>query len=627
MEKQQSNFVRFLGYVRPYWRYVLAGSIGGVIKLTIPLLIPQATRYLLDYVYLNPELTQQDKLQQMLLTIGGLMVLFIILWAPGTFARSYYAAKAGQKAVFDLRTDLYYRILRMSASFFERNKSGSIVSRIISDVALAQNLVGSALTNVWMDGAAIVVVLIFMFQIDVPVTIVALATLPLYAYTFKRLRGQIRSSTHQVQEEIATMSGNVQEKISGRVVVHAFTQERTEERHFLNDANRLFSSTLRRSFYQSLNQTVVGTLTHLSPLLVMMFGGYRVIQGEMSVGGLVAISLYLNPLFSPIQRFSDLNVVFSNSMAALDRIFDIMDQQPEIRNRPNAKRLKNIKGRLAFEKISFAYQNAPDEEPGPVLCDIDFVVEPGQEVALVGPSGSGKSTLVSLIPRFYDVQSGAVRIDGHDVRDLHIKSLRKHIGMVLQDSLLFSGSIIDNLRYGNPRASRQEVIAACEAANAYEFIETLPNGFDTEVGEGGTFLSGGQKQRLTIARAFLKDPRILILDEATSAIDATSEKLIQDALEKLRVGRTTLIIAHRLSTIINADKIIVLDDGEIVEMGTHDELLQHEGVYHKLYMQQFALAYALPEPEVTGNNGGGPKNARGVDADLVQVGHSPAVKR
>jgi subfamily B ATP-binding cassette protein MsbA len=351
-----------------------------------------------------------------------------------------------------------------------------------------------------------------------------------------------------------------------------------------------------------------------------------VIQGEMSVGELVAISLYLNPLFSPIQRFSDLNVVFANSMAALDRIFDIMDQQPEIRNRPHAKRLKHIEGRLAFEKISFAYQNTPDEEPGPVLCDIDFVVEPGQEVALVGPSGSGKSTLVSLVPRFYDVQSGAVRIDGHDVRDLHIKSLRKHIGMVLQDSLLFSGSIIDNLRYGNPRASRQEVIAACEAANAYEFIKTLPNGFDTEVGEGGTFLSGGQKQRLTIARAFLKDPRILILDEATSAIDATSEKLIQDALEKLRIGRTTLIIAHRLSTIINADTIVVLDDGEVIEMGTHDELLQQEGVYHRLYMQQFALAYQASEPVVTGANGGGPRNGAGADADPVSVKHLSAVK-
>jgi ABC-type multidrug transport system fused ATPase/permease subunit len=600
MTQKSNDFVRFLAYVRPYWKYVLLGALGGIIKFTIPLLGPQATRYLLDNVYLNPDLTLPEKVNQLLLYVGGLMAIFVVIWAPGTFARSYYAAMAGQKAVFDLRTDLYYRILRMSASFFERNKSGSIVSRIISDIALAQNLVGSALTNVWMDGAAVVVVLVFMIQIDVPVTLVALATLPLYVYAFKRLRGEIRSSTHRVQEEIATMSGNVQEKIAGRIVVHAFTQEKNEERNFLQDANRLFSSTLRRSFYQSLNQTVIGTLTNLSPLLVTMFGGYRVIQGHMTVGELVAISLYLSPLFTPIRRFSDLNVVFANSMAALERIFDIMDQKPEIRNRPNARRLQEIEGRVAFKQVSFAYQNAPEEEPGPVLCDIDLIVEPGQQVALVGPSGSGKSTLVSLIPRFYDVGAGAVRIDGHDVRDVRISSLRRHIGMVMQDAILFSGTIIDNLRYGNPSASRKEVIAACEAANACEFIESLPNGFDTEVGEGGTFLSGGQKQRLTIARAFLKDPRILILDEATSAIDATSEKLIQEALEKLRVGRTTLIIAHRLSTIVNADKIIVLEDGEIVERGTHDELLQYGGIYHRLYTQQFAMAHSLPEAAAVG---------------------------
>jgi subfamily B ATP-binding cassette protein MsbA len=581
---------------------VLLGVVGGIVKFTVPLLPPQVTRHLLDNVYLNVNLTRQEKLEELILYIGGLIAIFVVIWAPWTFARSYFSAKAGQKAVFDLRTDLYYRILRMSASFFERNKSGSIVSRIISDIQLAQNLVGSALTNVWMDGIAVVVVLIFLVQIDVPVTLVALSTLPVYVYAFKKLRGEIRSSSHQVQEEIATLSGNVQEKIAGRIVVHAFTQEKNEERNFLQDANRLFSSTLRRAFYQSLNQTIIGTLTNVSPLIVAMFGGYRVISGNMSVGELVAVSLYLGPLYTPIRRFADLNVVFANSMAALERIFDIMDQKPEIRDRSGAIELKKIDGKVELEQVHFSYSNAPDpdQEPGPVLCDISFVVEPGEVVALVGPSGSGKSTLVSLIPRFYDVQAGAVRIDDHDVRDVRIKSLRRHIGMVLQDSILFSGSIIDNLRYGNPRANRREVIAACEAANAYEFINTLPNGFDTEVGEGGSFLSGGQKQRLTIARAFLKNPRILILDEATSAIDATSESLIQEALERLRVGRTTFIIAHRLSTIVNADRIIVLEDGEIVEMGTHDELLKQRYVYHSLYTQQFASAHAPLEPEAVG---------------------------
>ena len=592
---KQNNFIRFLAYVRPYWKYILIGAIGGVVKFTVPLLVPQITRYLLDQVYLNETMARQEKINEILWYLGGMVALFIVVWAPWTFARHYLTAKAGQKAVFDLRSDLYYRILRMSSSFFERNQSGSIVSRLISDINLAQNLVGSALTNVWMDAAALIVVLVFMFQINVAVTLVALTTMPLYIYVFKRLRREIRASTHMVQEETAAMSGNVQEKIAGNVVVHAFTQEKNEEQKFLQDSERLFSSTMRRAYFQSLNVTISGGLTQIAPILVMLFGGYQVIAGYMTVGEFVAVSLYLTPLFSPIQRFSDLNVVFANSMAALDRIFNIMDQQPEIRNRPNALKLENVTGKVAFEDIHFAYTNTPEDEQGPVLHGINTTIEPGQKIALVGPSGSGKSTLVSLIPRFYDVQAGAVKIDDYDVRDIEIHTLRRHIGIVLQAPILFSGTVLDNLLYGNPKATRREVIEACQAANAYEFIKDLPNGFDNEIGEGGNFLSGGQRQRLTIARAFLKDPEILILDEATSALDAESEQLIQEALQKLMVGRTTFIIAHRLSTIVNTDKILVIENGKLVEAGTHEALLREGGVYCDLYTRQFASAKNLSD--------------------------------
>jgi subfamily B ATP-binding cassette protein MsbA len=598
-KRTPSNFVRFLGYVRPHWKYVLLGAIGGVVKFTVPLLVPQVTRHLLDNVYLNPLLSTDEKQAELLWYLGGMIAIFVFIWAPWTYARHYCTAKAGQKSVFDLRHDLYYRILRMSASFFKRNLSGSIVSRLVSDIALAQNLVGSALTNVWMDAISVIVVLVFMIQIDVPATLVALSVMPVYAVFFKGFQGRIRDSSHRVQEGLAQMSGNVQEKISGSAVIHAFTQEKREEQNFLRDAERLMSSSMRRAFYHSANMTIMGVLTNVAPLLVTLFSGYRVIQGQMTVGELVTVAAYLGSLYMPVRRFSELNVVFANSMAALDRIFEIMDERPEIRSKPNAIKLSQIKGEVAFDHVGFSYTDIPETEQGPVLRNIDFTAEPGQRVALVGPSGAGKSTLVSLIPRFYDVQAGAVKVDGYDVRDLGVRSLRRHIGMVMQDSILFTGSVFENVLYGNPKASRRQVIEACKAANAYEFIRALPNGFDTEVGEGGTFLSGGQKQRVTIARAFLKSPKILILDEATSSLDSESEQLIQEALEHLMIDRTTFIIAHRLSTIVNADRILVLHEGQIIEDGTHAELLEQENLYHDLYAQQFESAqtsWAIANP-------------------------------
>ena len=303
----------------------------------------------------------------------------------------------------------------------------------------------------------------------------------------------------------------------------------------------------------------------------------------MTVGKLVAVGLYLGPLYLPLQRFSELNIIFSNSMAALDRVFEIMDQKPEIRDRPNAIKVDRIEGRVEFDDVCFAYHSTDDTEISTVLEHISLTVEPGRKIAFVGPSGAGKSTIVGLIPRFYDVDCGHMRIDGMDVRDFTVKSLRKQVGMVLQTPILFSGTVRDNIRYGRPKASMEDIVEAAKAANAYDFIQAMPRGFDSEVGEMGNFLSGGQKQRVTIARAFLKDPRILILDEATSALDTESERLIQSALERLMEGRTTFIIAHRLSTIENADRIVVMDQGRIVESGTHAELLARDGMYHQLY--------------------------------------------
>lgn len=575
------NLFRFLAYVKPYKYMVMAATIGGIVKFTIPLLVPQVTQHLVDDVYLSETLTTSQKTHELLLYTIGMAALFAFFWAPWTFIRHYYAGKAGHQSVFDVRYDLYRRVLRMSASFFDRNKSGGIVSRIISDIELAQNLVGTALTNIWMDVTAIVLILFFLVRIDLELTIVSLISFPIYIYFFRRLNGKIRTTSHRVQEEIEVISGNIQERITGNRIVHAFVQENNEQQHFHQDSNRLLDMSMHRVFLQSLNVTVTGVIVNISPLFVMLYGGHRVITGELSVGELVAVTAYLAQLYNPLQRFSELNLVFSNSMAAIDRVFEVMDEKPEVRDTPKAIKLEKIEGRVSFENVNFAYHNT--EEPGSILENINLTVEPGEKIALVGPSGAGKSTLASLLPRFYDVDSGHVRVDGYDVRDLKLKSLRSHIGLVLQTPILFSGSIWENVRYGKPNATDDEIIAACKAANAYDFIMQFPQGFNTQVGEGGTFLSGGQRQRITIARAFLKDPKILILDEATSALDNVSERLIQESLEKLMENRTTFIVAHRLTTIENADRIIVMNQGRIVETGKHTELVKAGGLYEWLY--------------------------------------------
>jgi subfamily B ATP-binding cassette protein MsbA len=582
MNTRPSNFLRFLSYVKPYAPFVALGALGGVVKFALPLFVPQITRHLIDGVFANGALSEAEKTRELLRSCGGMILLYLFVFMPFTYARHYFAGAAGHKSVFDLRCDLYQRILRLSSSFFTRNKSGGIVSRLIGDVALAQNLVGNALTNIWIDGSALFLIVYFLLRIDPATTAVALGTFPLYLFFFRRLGAKIKANSHEIQQGIEVMSGNVQEKVAGSAIVRAFSGEKYEESRFALLSDRLLSTTMRSVRLQSVNMMVTGALTGIAPLIVTLYGGWRVISGGLSVGELVAVTMYLGPLYLPLQRFSELNVVFSNSMAAIDRIFEIIDTESEIRERDGARDLPSVRGDVAFRNVRFGYVSGRT-----ILSDIDFSVPAGKRVALVGRSGSGKSTIVSLIPRFYDPDRGSIEIDGTDVRDLTLASLRRHIGMVLQDPVLFSGTIRENILYGRPKAEDREVVAAAKAANAYDFIAELPAGFDTEVGERGVMLSGGQKQRLTIARAFLKDPRILILDEATSALDSESETLIQDALGRLMEGRTTFIIAHRLSTVADADLILVLDRGRIAEAGTHRELMDRSAVYRRLHDAQY----------------------------------------
>jgi subfamily B ATP-binding cassette protein MsbA len=376
----------------------------------------------------------------------------------------------------------------------------------------------------------------------------------------------------------------VQEKMSGVTVVQAFAQEKREVLSF----HRLHRSLLDRQVVSvrlgSFNMAMSNLLTTVAPVTVILVGTIEVLHGRLTVGTLLMFWAFLGTFYGPLQRITDLAAVISNASAAIERIFQIFDIRPEVEEKPEAFSLSTAAiGKIEFSKVDFGYDDTL------ILKDINLTIEPGEVVAFVGPSGAGKSTLVQLVPRFYDVTRGSIKIDGLDVRDLRIKSLRNAIGMVLQDNILFTGSISENLRYGKPSATQQQVVAAAKMGNAHEFIMNMPDGYDTEIGERGTKLSGGQKQRIAISRAFLRDPRILILDEATSALDSESEKLIQNALERLMIGRTTLVIAHRLSTIRNADKIVAMRDGRVSEIGTHAELLLRRGVYQHLHKAQFEV--------------------------------------
>lgn len=579
--KNRNQLIRFLGYVKPYTGYLILAAIGGIVKFTVPLLVPQVTRHLTDHVFLDTSIAVQEKIRQLFLYAGGMAAVFILVYAPFTYVRHYCSGKASHRAVFHLRYDLYYHILRLSASFFDRNKTGAIVSRLISDIELAQNLVGTALTNTWMDGFSILVVIVFLFRIDWPTATVTLVIFPVYLFFFKKFRKDIQIATSDIQDELASMAGNVTETISASVVVQAFVGVDQECKKFKHQSERLFLTNLKRIVVQSMNQTVSGTLTNIAPLVVIVFGGVRVIYGFLTVGELIAVMMYLGPLYLPMQRFSELNVVLANALAALERIFQIMDEKPDIVEKTHAVLFTHCRGGVEFRDVSFEYKH-----DCPVIKEVSFRVQPGEKIALVGPSGSGKTTIISLIPRFYDVNNGQVLIDGVDVRNAGLVSLRQQIGIVLQDPVLFSGSIYENILYGNPNACEEQVLRAAEAANAMEFIRLLPRGFETEVGERGILLSGGQKQRITIARAFLKDPAILILDEATSSLDSQSEKLIQVATKELIAERTTFIIAHRLSTVVRADRILVLVAGRITEQGSHAELMNNKGMYYSFYRQQ-----------------------------------------
>ncbi len=529
----------------------------------------------------------------------------ILLQAGVTTLQSFLSNVVAHGVMFDLRSRLYRHLTGMSLRWFTANRTGEVLSRISNDVSGIQSVItdtiGGILANVLTVGSAFIV----MLAIDWRFAIGSIISIPLFLVPARKVGQMQRVLVTETQEQMAGMNAHMQEtlSVSGALLVKTFGRQTEEIDTFQDTAGNIRDLNIRRAMVGRWFNMAMGLFSQLAPVLVYVYLGHRVIQGQASVGDVVTLSLLLQRLFGPISQLMSLNITVLSSVALFERIFDYLDLDHDIKDRPGAVDLMDVRGRITFDHVDFAYVAGH-----PTLRDVSFDVQPGDFAALVGPTGAGKTTIAYLVPRLYDAGSGAVRIDGHDVRDITLASLGEAVSMVNQEPFLFHTSILQNLRYARPDARDEEIHEAAKAANIHDFIVNLPWGYDTIVGERGYRLSGGEKQRVAIARALLKNPAILILDEATSSVDSETERAIQEALERLTTGRTVLAIAHRLSTIVGADIILVVDDGRVVEQGRHEELLARDGRYARLYNQQFgarrrgdAQATALSTATIAGD--------------------------
>ncbi len=500
-----------------------------------------------------------------------------------SMAHSYLTAQVSQRIVADFRAHLFAHFQRLSLHFFSKRRTGEIVSRLMSDVGVIQ----STLTETPIDSVKHLVTVIggvgFLVVMNWRLCGLILLLLPLLALVARLFGRRLKSLSTLIQDHTAELTTLIEEVVSGIRIVKSFVQTAREEKRFRSVMDKLVATTLRRTAILAVFIPVSTLLTFTVAVAVLWYGGKQVIEGTMSPGDLFAFVLFAGILIGPFGSVARVFAQLKETQGATARVFEILDAQPEIRNSPDAKLLPTIQGQVKFDDVKFAY-----DERQEVLSSVSFEIQSGECVALVGPTGAGKTTIVNLLHRFYDPTAGSIWVDGYDLRTIQLDSLYRQIGLIPQETILFGETIFENIRYGYAEASAEEVYAASEAANAHEFIQSLPDGYQTVVGEKGVNLSGGQRQRVTIARAFLKNPRILIMDEATSALDSQSETLVQSALTNLMAGRTTLIIAHRFTTIQSADRILVLHQGRIIEEGKHAALLERQGLYHQLYTLRMA---------------------------------------
>lgn len=573
---------RYLQFVKPYRLQIIATIIIGVIKFAIPLIIPLLLKYVVDDIIGNDALSKSEKTDELIIIIGIMLVIFVILRPPIEYYRQYFAQWTSSKILYDIRDQLFTHIQKLSFKYYSNTKTGEVISRVINDVEQTKTFVVTGLMNVWLDLATVVIAIGIMFTMNIKLTIVSIIVLPLYIFSVKYFFGRLRKLTRVRSQALAEVQSYLHERVQGMAVIKSFAIEDVEQKNFDRENRNFLDKAIEHTKWNAKSFAVVNTVTDIAPILVIGYSGYLVVQEGLTVGAMVAFTGYIDRLYSPLRRLVNSSTTLTQSFASMDRVFELMDEKYDIQDHPDSIECKDVKGHIVFDHVDFSY----DEQNAEVLKDINLEIKRGETIAFVGMSGGGKSSLVSLIPRFYDVTGGKILLDGTDIRDFKVRSLRDKIGMVLQDNILFSDSVLANILLGRPGATREEVIEAAKAANAHDFIMNLPDGYDTKVGERGIKLSGGQKQRLAIARVFLKNPPILILDEATSALDLESEHLIQETLEILAKDRTTFIVAHRLSTITHADRIILIEHGEVVEAGSHVELMEKKGNYYKLFQVQ-----------------------------------------
>ena len=571
----QHKWKRLISYYRPYRGLFFSDMVFAILGAAVTLAIPLIVRYITTTVVLLPG----EEALQIILRLGAAMVAMVALECFCNFYIAYYGHIMGAKIEHDMRNEIFEHYQKLSFTFFDNQKVGQLLSRITSDLFDISELLHHGPEDVTISLIKFIVSFLILVNINGTLTVITFAFIPVIAVYAFLLNRRMKHAFKTNRARIADINGQIEDSLSGVRAVKSFGNEAIEIEKF-HEGNERFVESKRKSYwYMGLYNSGLGALTTLVTIVVLVAGASLMTGGRMKVADLVTFLLYINNFTDPIKKLINFTEQFQNGYSGYERFLEIMDVEPDITDAKDAQHITSVKGDICFDNVSFKYEEKQDT----VLSHINLDVKAGEYVAIVGSSGGGKTTLCSLIPRFYDVDGGTVKLDGTDIRKIYLKDLRRQIGIVQQDVYLFAENIMENIRYGRPDATDEEVIEAAKLANADGFISQLPDGYQTDIGQRGVKLSGGQKQRLSIARVFLKNPAILIFDEATSALDNESEKIVQESMEKLAKGRTTFVIAHRLSTIRNAGRILVLTANGIEEEGTHEELLARNGVYAKLY--------------------------------------------